>query len=51
MASALSKEIEMMKSQLNRWKDTGCEAVSLLEESRSLKALVDNKVARVLLYL
>ncbi|GJW75072.1 E3 ubiquitin protein ligase BRE1-like protein 2 [Tanacetum coccineum] len=44
MASALSKEMEMMKSQLNRWKDTASEAVSLKEEAQSLRALVDKKV-------
>lgn len=43
MASALSKEIGMMKSQLNRWKETGREAVSLQEEAQSLKAVVDKK--------
>ncbi|XP_022001160.1 E3 ubiquitin-protein ligase BRE1-like 2 isoform X2 [Helianthus annuus] len=44
MASALSKEIGMMTSQLNRWKQTGCEAVSLREEAQSLKSLVDKKI-------
>ncbi|KAK9079049.1 hypothetical protein SSX86_000718 [Deinandra increscens subsp. villosa] len=43
MASALSKEIGMMTSQLNRWKETGCEAVSLQEEAQSLKSLLDKK--------
>lgn len=43
MASALSKEIGMMKSQLNRWKETGCESLSLQEEAKSLRALVDKK--------
>ncbi|GKD14493.1 hypothetical protein Tco_1198900 [Tanacetum coccineum] len=44
MASALSKEMEMMKSQLNRWKDTASEAVSLKEEAQQSehKDLVDN---------
>ncbi|KAJ9555206.1 hypothetical protein OSB04_009820 [Centaurea solstitialis] len=45
MASALSKEIGMMKSQLNRWKDTGCESLSLQEEAKSLRALVDKKTS------
>nr|GEW94871.1 E3 ubiquitin-protein ligase BRE1-like 2 isoform X3 [Tanacetum cinerariifolium] len=45
MASALSKEMEMMKSQLNRWKDTGSEAVSLKEAAQSLRALVDQKTS------
>lgn len=44
MASALSKEIGMMTSQLNRWKETGSEAISLQEEVQSLKSLVDKKV-------
>ncbi|PWA91836.1 histone mono-ubiquitination 2 [Artemisia annua] len=45
MASALSKETEMMKSQLNRWKDIASEAVSLKEEAQSLRALVDKKTS------
>ncbi|KAI3822910.1 hypothetical protein L1987_10511 [Smallanthus sonchifolius] len=45
MASALSKEIGMMTSQLNRWKETGCEALSLQEEAQSLKSLVDKKTS------
>lgn len=44
MASALSKEMEMMESQLNRWKETACEALSLREESQSLRALLARKV-------
>lgn len=43
MASALSKEMGMMEAQLNRWKQTAHEAVSLREESKSLKALLDEK--------
>lgn len=44
MASALSKEMEMMESQLNRWKETAREALSLREESQSLRALLARKV-------
>ncbi|KAJ6713454.1 E3 UBIQUITIN-PROTEIN LIGASE BRE1 [Salix purpurea] len=43
MASALSKEMCMMEAQLNRWKQTAHEAVSLHEESKSLKALLNEK--------
>lgn len=44
MASALSKEMGMMESQLNRWKETAHEALSLREEAQSLKALLNKKV-------
>ena len=44
MASALSKEIGMMEAQLNRWKETAHEALSLREEAQSLKALLGRKV-------
>nr|XP_043606735.1 E3 ubiquitin-protein ligase BRE1-like 2 [Erigeron canadensis] len=47
MASALSKEIEMMKSQLDRWNETGCEAVTLQEESQSLRVLVNQKTSEL----
>ena len=50
MASALSKEMGMMEAQLNRWKQTAHEAVSLREESKSLKALLDEKVPCYFLY-
>lgn len=43
MASALSKEMEMMEAQLNRWKETAHEASSLCEESKSLEALLSTK--------
>ncbi|KAI3995588.1 hypothetical protein MKX01_023333 [Papaver californicum] len=43
MASALSKEMDMMEAQLNRWKDTAHEALSLCEEAYSLKALLSAK--------
>ncbi|KAL4591351.1 hypothetical protein LXL04_004310 [Taraxacum kok-saghyz] len=43
MGSALSKEIGMMTSQLNRWKETGSEAIKLQEQAQSLKSLVDKK--------
>ena len=44
MASALSKEMGMMESQLNRWKETAHEALSLREQVQSLKALLNKKV-------
>ncbi|KAK9273851.1 hypothetical protein L1049_018663 [Liquidambar formosana] len=43
MASALSKEMGMMEAQLNRWKETAHEALSLREEVQSLKALLSTK--------
>ncbi|XP_071712414.1 E3 ubiquitin-protein ligase BRE1-like 2 [Rutidosis leptorrhynchoides] len=45
MSSALLKEIGIMKSQLDRWKDTECESVSLQKEVQSLRALVDKKTS------
>lgn len=44
MGSALSKEIGMMEAQLNRWKETAQEAVSLREERQSLEASLGRKV-------
>ncbi|KAK6937028.1 hypothetical protein RJ641_034058 [Dillenia turbinata] len=44
MASALSKEMGMMEAQLNRWKDTAHEALSLREEAESMKALLSAKI-------
>lgn len=44
MASALSKEIEMMEAQLNRCKELACEAIFLRDESRSLTVLLNEKV-------
>ncbi|KAK3146977.1 hypothetical protein QOZ80_3BG0276090 [Eleusine coracana subsp. coracana] len=44
MAAALSKEIEMMESQLNRAKDAASEALALREEAKSLRTLVAKKV-------
>lgn len=44
MGSALSKEIGMMEAQLNRWKETAQEAVSLRVERRSLEASLERKV-------
>ncbi|XP_043693434.1 E3 ubiquitin-protein ligase BRE1-like 2 isoform X2 [Telopea speciosissima] len=44
MASALSKEMGMMEAQLNRCKETACEAISLREEAHSLKALLSRKM-------
>ncbi|CAN4089766.1 unnamed protein product [Withania somnifera] len=43
MGSALSKEIGMMEAQLNRWKETAEEAVSLREEKQSLEASLGRK--------
>lgn len=48
MASALTKEMGMMESQLNRWKRTADEALSLREKAQSLSALLDVKVGFVL---
>ncbi|KAL8151108.1 hypothetical protein V2J09_020916 [Rumex salicifolius] len=47
MASALSKEMEMMKAQLNRWKDTAHEALSLNEEAQSLNGLLGRKTGEI----
>ncbi|KAF9596237.1 hypothetical protein IFM89_008400 [Coptis chinensis] len=44
MISAFSKEMDMMEAQLNRWKGTACEALSLREEAHSLKAQLSRKV-------
>ncbi|CAN0919586.1 E3 ubiquitin-protein ligase BRE1-like 2, partial [Linum grandiflorum] len=43
MASALSKEMGVMEAQLNRWKQTADEAISLREKSQSLKSLLTEK--------
>ncbi|XWS52410.1 hypothetical protein CRYUN_Cryun11dG0068200 [Craigia yunnanensis] len=43
MASALSKEMGMMEAQLNRWKETAHEAISLNEEAEALKAFLSDK--------
>ncbi|KAJ4839600.1 hypothetical protein Tsubulata_040519 [Turnera subulata] len=43
MASALSKEMGMMETQLNRWKQAAHEALSLREQSQSLKDLLTEK--------
>lgn len=45
MASALSKEMGMMKAQLNRWKETADEALSLHGETESLKVSLSAKVS------
>lgn len=47
MASALSKEMEMMELQLNRFKELAHEALSLHGEAHSLKVLLDTKVLSV----
>ncbi|XP_039039536.1 E3 ubiquitin-protein ligase BRE1-like 2 [Hibiscus syriacus] len=43
MTSALSKEMGMMEAQLNHWKETAHEAISLHEEAQTLKALLSGK--------
>ncbi|KAL6518289.1 hypothetical protein OROMI_033990 [Orobanche minor] len=43
MGSAISKEMGMMKTHLNRWKETTEESIFLHEKVQSLKSLVDNK--------
>ncbi|XP_021277938.1 E3 ubiquitin-protein ligase BRE1-like 2 isoform X1 [Herrania umbratica] len=43
MASALSKEMGMMEAQLNRWKETAHEAISLREEAQTLKDVLSDK--------
>lgn len=48
MASALNKELGMTESQLDRWKRTADEALSLREKAQSLSALLDAKVGFVL---
>ncbi|XP_058209785.1 E3 ubiquitin-protein ligase BRE1-like 2 [Rhododendron vialii] len=45
MATALSKEMAMMEAQLNRWKEIAHEALSLREESQSLKDLLVEKTS------
>nr|GME04364.1 E3 ubiquitin-protein ligase BRE1-like 2 isoform X1 [Ipomoea batatas] len=45
ISSVLSKEAELMKAQLNRWKDTTEEALHLSEEAQSLSTLLDRKTA------
>lgn len=44
MAAALSKEMGMMEAQMNRWKETACEALSLRQQSESLTASLSEKV-------
>ncbi|GLT71354.1 hypothetical protein SLA2020_433820 [Shorea laevis] len=43
MASALSKEMGMMKAQLNHWKETAHEAISSREEAQLLRTLLTSK--------
>ncbi|OMO57925.1 Zinc finger, RING-type [Corchorus olitorius] len=47
MASALSKEMGMMEAQLSRWKETAHEAISLRQETESLKALLSDKIVEI----
>ncbi|KAI3715265.1 hypothetical protein L6452_22239 [Arctium lappa] len=44
MALTLSKEIGMVKSQLNHWRATGCESFFLQEEAKLPSALVDKQL-------
>lgn len=44
MASALSKEMGMMESQLKRWKDTAHEAASIREKVQALETSLTMKV-------
>ncbi|KAL6200759.1 hypothetical protein ACLB2K_030540 [Fragaria x ananassa] len=43
MSSSLSKEMEMMETQLKQWKETAHETLSLHEKSQSLKASLSTK--------
>ncbi|XP_065861759.1 E3 ubiquitin-protein ligase BRE1-like 2 isoform X2 [Euphorbia lathyris] len=43
MATALSKEMGMMEAQMNRWKETACEALSLRQQSESLRVSLSEK--------
>ncbi|XP_078444209.1 histone mono-ubiquitination 2 isoform X2 [Wolffia australiana] len=47
MASALTREIEMMESQLKRCMEAACEAVSLREKASSLEALLKEKAVEL----
>lgn len=44
MASALTKEMEMMESQLNRSKLAASEALALRKEADSLRPLLNRRV-------
>lgn len=44
MASALTKEMEMMEAQLNQYKEAACEVVALRGEADSLRGALDSKV-------
>lgn len=47
MSSALSKEMKMMEIQLNRWKTTADEALSLREKAQSLSTMLDVKTSEL----
>ncbi|CAA6664692.1 unnamed protein product [Spirodela intermedia] len=47
MASALSREMELMEMQLNRCMEAAREAVSLREEASSLEALLKTKIDKL----
>ncbi|KAL6567112.1 hypothetical protein OROMI_015516 [Orobanche minor] len=47
MASALSKEMAMMESRMNKWRKTADEALSLREKAKSLSAVVDAKTTEL----
>ena len=44
MTSILSKELGMMEAQLEIWKETAYEAISLREKVQSLKVMLSEKV-------
>ncbi|KAM0953075.1 putative transcription factor C2H2 family [Dioscorea sansibarensis] len=46
MALALSKEMEMLETQLNRSKEAARESASLHEEANSLRALLEKKISK-----
>lgn len=45
MGSALSKELGMVEGQLNRWKETANDALSLREQSQTLKVMLSEKTS------
>lgn len=45
MGSALSKELGMVEGQLNRWKKTANEALTLREQAQMLKAILSEKTS------
>ncbi|EPS61888.1 hypothetical protein M569_12905, partial [Genlisea aurea] len=47
MTSALTKEMDMMEKQLNKWKQRADEAIALREQTQSLNALLDLKTSEL----